>query len=467
MNICLSLSQNLSIMFVQFKTGNYLSFKDIVTFSMVGYTPIKEHEGEAFFSTFTDPTEKNKLLKSSVLYGANGSGKSNLLQAMAFFKKFILISSNDKQATDEINVLRFLLSTEMDAEPSFFEMIFFIEDTRYRFGFEVDKIKIHSEWLFSLKKEASAKETKLFTREFQNIKPNRQFFKEGKGLEAKTRPNALFLSTVAQLNGQIATQILIWFKNNFNIISGLDDTTTSYTISKFQKEPDFKQMVITFFKYLQMGFDDIEIEETTISDSKTLLIKAFLQSSAIDHGTEGGAVKNILDNAKEVAIYTRHPKFNPQAAFLQYEIMPFDLESKGTRKLFSLLGPIMDTIQNGKILIIDELDSRLHTLLTMELIKFFHSKSNKKAQLIFASHDTNLLRKDIFRRDQIWFTEKDKIGATDLYALVEYKVNQATVRNDASFEKDYLLGKYGAIPFLGDIQKFITEFLHEVQEQEK
>jgi AAA15 family ATPase/GTPase len=180
-----------------------------------------------------------------------------------------------------------------------------------------------------------------------------------------------------------------------------------------------------------------------------LLIKAFLQSDVIDNVTEGGAIKKILDSAKEVAIYTLHPKFNAQSAFLQYETMPFELESKGTSKLFSLLGPIIDTIQNGKILIIDELDSRLHTL------------------LIFASHDTNLLRKDLFRRDQIWFTEKDNIGATDLYALVEYKVNQATVRNDASFEKDYLLGKYGAIPFLGAIQKFITDFLHEAQEQEK
>ena len=90
---------------------------------------------------------------------------------------------------------------------------------------------------------------------------------------------------------------------------------------------------------------------------------------------------------------------------------------------------------------------------------------NKKAQLIFASHDTNLLRKDLFRRDQIWFTEKNKIGATDLYSLVEYKINQATVRNDASFEKDYLLGKYGAIPFLGDILKFKIDFLNEEQEQ--
>jgi uncharacterized protein len=454
-------------MFVQFRLGNYLSFKDIATFSMVGYTPIKEHESEGpFCNVFYDPTGKNKLLKSSVLYGANGSGKSNLLSAMGFFRKFILTSSNDKQATDEINVLRFLLSTKTDNAPSFFEMIFFVEDIRYRFGFETDKEKIHSEWLFSLKNEASAKETKLFTREFQDIKYNRQFFKEGRGLEDKTRPNALFLSTVAQLNGDIATQILRWFRTNFNVISGLEDTTTSYTISKFQKDKHFQKVVVEFFKSIQIGFDDIEIEENEVLDSK-MLLKTLLQSKAMDTATEVEETKNRLDNGGEVSISTLHKKFNGAAEFVKYETMDFDLESKGTRKIFSLLGPIINTIQSGKIIIIDELDSRLHTLLTTELIKLFHSKINNKAQLIFASHDTNLLRKDIFRRDQIWFTEKDRISATDLYSLVEYKINQATIRNDASFEKDYLLGKYGAIPFLGDIQKFIIDFLYEAEEPEK
>ena len=175
--------QNLRIMLVQFKIENFLSFKDTATFSMVGYAPIKEHESdEHLCSVFYDPTEKSKLLKSSVIYGANGSGKSNLLTAMGFFRNFILSSSNEKQADDEIKVLRFLLSTESDDKPSSFEMIFYVGDTRFRFGFDADEEKIHSEWLFYLNNEPSAKETKLFTREFQEIKSNRLFFKEGKGL---------------------------------------------------------------------------------------------------------------------------------------------------------------------------------------------------------------------------------------------------------------------------------------------
>ncbi len=420
-------------MFVQFKVNNFLSFKETVTFSMIGYNPIKEHETDNDSNAVFDySSEKIKILKSTVLYGANGSGKSNLIKAMSFFKTFILTSSNENQVDDEIKIIPFLLSTQTTQLPSSFEMVFYINETRYRYGFEVDKEKIHKEWLFTLQNETSNKETKLFTREFQEIKFNKLFFKEGKGIVEKTRQNALFLSTISQFNGEISMKILKWFKKDFNIISGLESTTTLYTISKFQKEEEFKTKVINFFKSIKIGFDNIEI----------------------------GEEDNIIEKSTEVFINTFHKKFNDKNQFLKYEMIDFNLESKGTTKIFSLLGPIIDTIENGKILVVDELDSRLHTLLTIELIKLFHLKVNKKAQIIFTSHDTNLLKKEIFRRDQIWFVEKNEMGATDLSSLVEFKINQTTVRNDASFEKDYLLGKYGAIPFLGDIQKFKTDFLN-------
>ena len=168
-------------------------------------------------------------------------------------------------------------------------------------------------------------------------------------------------------------------------------------------------------------------------------------------------------DTKEISINAFHKKFSDANELIDTIALDFELESKGTQKLFSLLGPWFDTLEKGKILIVDELDSRLHTKLTTELLRVFQSSINiDNAQLIFASHDTNLLRNDLFRRDQIWFTEKNELGATDLYSLVEYKINQATrVRNDASFEKDYLIGKYGAIPYFGDIQKFINDFVNE------
>jgi len=459
-------------MLIQFKTGNFLSFKDVVTFSMVGYTPIKEHENIENSNVFSDPSGKVKLLKSSVLYGANGSGKSNLLSAIKFYKKFILTSSTENQSTEDINIIRFLLSSETDDKPSFFEMIFYIDDIRYRYGFEVDKKNIHSEWLFFLKNEVSAKEINLFTREFQDIKPSSKYFKEGKEVVKKTRPNALYLSSVAQWSGDvnnISVKILSWIKSKLVTISGLDDDNyANFTISKFKNEPKFKTQLIEFFKNIKIGFESVDFnEDDKIFENFFKLpnnVQPEYQDVFNDLKTVLERMKNLQIDKKEtknVSINFLHKKFDETQNFIDLAVLDFSLQSKGTQKLFNIFGLWIDALEKGKVLIIDELDSRLHTLLTIELIKFFHTKVNKKSQLIFASHDTNLLKRDLFRRDQIWFTEKDNIGATDLYSLVEYKVNQATVRNDASFEKDYLAGKYGAIPFVGNIEKFLNEFLNE------
>jgi hypothetical protein len=454
-------------MLLEFSVGNYLSFKDIVTLSMVAGKSVKELEDEGNQSNvFYTPENNDKVLKSAVLYGANNSGKSNLVQAMAFFKTFILESSKDKSPTDEIKVLPFLLNTETETAPSFFEIIFYIHTTRYRYGFEVDKAVIHGEWLYEYDKTVSTKERQLFEREFQEIRV-KNTFKEGKGKENDTRPNALFLSLVAQLNGEKSTQIFKWFNDDFNIVSGLKETTTNFTIKQIIEDKKYKSSVVNFLKNIKIGFEDIEIQEINELLKETLLkipneisdelndVLAALKKLKTKIDTE--QQRNI--DVKDVTINFLYKKYDAAENYVFNQIINFSLQSKGTQKIFALLGPILNTIEKNKILIIDELDSSLHTLLTIEIIKLFQSKANHSAQLIFASHDTNLLRKSLFRRDQIWFTEKNKIGATDLYSLVEYKINQATsVRNDASFEKDYLLGKYGAIPFFGDLATFINDF---------
>jgi uncharacterized protein len=455
-------------MLIEFTVGNFLSIKDEVTLSMVASNPVKELEDleEGQCNVFFDAVGKNKYLKSAVIYGANGSGKSNLLAAMQFFKRFILTSSNDSQAEDEIHVMPFLLSSETSNNASSFEMVFVIDSIRYRYGFEANKDSVSSEWLFAFDLLNSQKESYYFTREKQSIKVNSKLFKEGKGLENKTRANSLFLSTVAQLNGQIAIKIQNWFKIKLNIISGLEDTTTGFTIQKFQEDEVFRSKVLDFFKLINLGIEDIKIEETALenlariipTDKKSKKITSLLDELQRELNTR----KKKDLSATEISINLFHKKFDEANHLIENIALDFGLESKGTQKLFGLLGPWFDILEKGEILIVDELDSRLHTKLTSELLRIFQSKINSRnAQLVFASHDTNLLRGDLFRRDQIWFTEKNQIGATDLYSLDEYKINQATsVRNDASFEKDYLSGKYGAIPYFGDIQKFITEFAH-------
>ena len=456
-------------MLIEFSVSNYLSIKEAITFSMVASNAVKELESptEGVNNIFWDKNNKNKYLKSAVVYGANGSGKSNLLSAIGFYRRFILSSSNDRQADDEIRTIPFLLSTETENTASSFEMVFVIDTIRFRYGFEATKKTVTSEWLFGFDTENSNKESSYFTRENQDIKVFNKNFKEGKGLENKTRPNALFLSTVAQLNGEVSNKIQNWLKTNINVISGLEDATTGYTIGRFQDQKEFRKKIINFFKLINLGIEDIKIEETALDnlskistkkreDEKIAALIQELQKELKERMKKGG-------DAKEITINAFHKKFDEANKLIDTIALDFELESKGTQKLFGLLGPWFDTLEKGKILIVDELDSRLHTKLTAELLKIFQSSINtKNAQLIFASHDTNLLRNDLFRRDQIWFTEKDNTGSTDLYSLVEYKINQATsVRNDASFEKDYLIGKYGAIPYFGNIPKFLNDFVNE------
>ncbi|MCP4349362.1 MAG: ATP-binding protein [Desulfobacterales bacterium] len=423
-------------MLIEFTVGNYLSFKKPVTFSMVAANSVKEYESA---NAFTDPANKFKLLKVAALYGANGSGKSNLISSVLFMKKFILNSFRDalSEQDESLTTDKFLLNTESEYEPSLFEIVFICQNKRYRYGFEVDEDKIISEWLFFVN---TAKEIQLFTRDGRDIECNSRSFKEGRGLEKKTRENVLFLSVVAQFDGEKANNILQWFKN-LKTISGLDDITCkNYTIKKIHKDKEFKRWTESFVKFLEI--EDLSADKETdagyLPDED---LRDFISAPNVFQKKRGELTDKIV---------TWHNRFDDDKVVGR---IPFDFdrqESEGTKKLIGLSGPLYDVLQNGLVLIADELDSRFHPLLTMKIVEFFHKNNPKNAQLIFASHDTNLLKKDMFRRDQIWFAEKNKYGESDLYSLVEYR-EYNRVRDDASFDKNYLAGKYGAIPFFGDM----------------
>ncbi len=419
-------------MLLQFSIGNCFSFKKIVTLSMVAAS-IHEHEDA---NTFT-VANNLRLLKSAAIYGANASGKTNIFNAMTFMKIFAISSSKDSQAQEKIRVARFKLSSDTENEPSLVEVVFIHEDSRYRYGFQVDENKVHREWLFYVPNFRGAqriRETRLFNREQQTIELGENF-KEGKDLEGKTRSNALFLSVAAQFNGLISQKVLSWFKS-FNILSGLsDEGSWMYSMQKL-KDPKFKDVMMSFIKRADLGIEDLSIEENQINPNNL-------------PGNLPDPIKSAVSRNEKVLFFdfkSVHKKFNSDGSLASLEKFKFDEEeSEGTKKYFALSGPIIDTLQNGKILLVDELDSRLHPLLSQYIVELFNSsKTNTtNAQLIFASHDINSLNHDKFRRDQVWFVEKDKQGATDLYALSDYKV-----RKDASFGKDYLSGKYGAIPFI-------------------
>ena len=423
-------------MLVEFTVNNFKSIKNSVKFSMLTST---KDVGNTF------DARDYKILSSAIIYGANASGKSNFLRALAFMGRFVLNRFKILQSIDRLPHEPFKLCTDTEDSSSFFEIVFFINNIKYRYGFEMDSHTIYSEWLFA---DEKGKEAKLFFRDIDEddyVNPNR--FKEGyqffdkKNQKIKIAKNQLFIWKCDQEDGEISKSILKWF-NNLNMIDGMDHKGyINFTMKKMEDE-NFKNKIVELVKTADIDIDDISIEE---DDVPLDIIEKLPMPDSIK--------KEILNDGglKSIEINTKHKKYDGSGNIVGEVIFELDKEeSKGTRKFFAMSAPIIDTLQNGKILIIDELDASLHPILTQHLIQLFHDKdiNSKNAQLIFATHDTNLLKPHIFRRDQIWLTEKDKYSSTDLYSLAQFK----GVRAKEDFEKQYIQGKYGAIPYLGKFE---------------
>jgi AAA15 family ATPase/GTPase len=427
-------------MLVEFTLGNFLSFNEKKTISFEAQGGVSELKDNFF--TF----EKQNLLRSIVLYGANSSGKSNLIKALDRMK-FCVMSSVKLNETDELNYTPFLLSSVSENQPTFFEIVFFSQKQKFRYGFEYNATEIVKEWLFEVKK---TKEIPLFVRTREGIAVEYDNFPEGKEKETATNKNRLFISLVAQLGGKTSKQILEWFNNCCNIISGVEhENYGSFSLKMFDIHSKGYEESLTLFQKLQLGFKNIEVIKSTISPTNlSKEIPNVLKSKIIKEISAGHPIFSVQLNT----IHNIYDKQGKVISTLSWERDKY--ESEGTKKIMDLSGPIFYTLLNGQILIIDELDSKLHPLITMQIINLFNTPETNpnNAQLLFATHDTNLLSTDIFRRDQVWFTEKDEIEQTDLYSLDDFVFADGTkVRKDANLEKNYIAGRYGAIPYITNL----------------
>lgn len=434
-------------MLIEYRFKNFKSFKELNTLSMIGVRSFKEHEPDNIFNN-----GKLKILKTAAVYGNNASGKSNLVVGLQTMKTFVKSSFRDALIKESnFQIENFLLNEETEKLSTQFEIVFIHNDVKYRYGFEINKKQILSEWLF----HTTTKEVPLFEREINEFKINKSSFKEGVNLESKTRPDVLFLSLVAQFNGKISNNVINWF-NNLNFISGIQDTGYGiYTIEKLKNDINFKKWLSLIINTLEIS--NITTEETEIKKE---------EFDKIIGKTKDKSVANFIDALTKLKntgntmlqISTWHKKYDNNNLLI--DTIPFDFErqeSEGTKKFIHLLGPWYDTLKNGKILIVDELDSRLHTQLTKKLIELFHKYNKRNSQLIFTSHDISLLDKNLLRRDQIWFTEKDQFGASQLYSLADFKTED--VRKTSSYFKNYMNGKYGATSTF-DIADNLIELLY-------
>ncbi len=431
-------------MIIEFSVENYLSFKDLTILSMVAAKSFKEYND----THIIEIDNRLSILKTAILYGNNASGKSNLLEAVSFMKATVLNSFRDALMDNnerKFPLKKFILSSETENKSSFFEISFIHNSIKYRYGFEIDYDKIVAEWLF----HTTSKEVYLFKRDFQKIEINRYAFKEALGKENDVKENVLFLSLLATLGKEISSGIVDWFQK-INIINGIHDRGHKrYTIDKLKSDKIFFNWVLHFIKYLEISSLSTTEEEVNEIDLDTLKEKE-KDEEIIDLLTSIQKIQS--KQLKRDQLMTYHRKYDGNNILIDTVEFNFDKqESEGTKKLLYLLGPWYDTLQNGKVLIVDELDSRLHSHLTIKLIGFFHLLNKNKAQLISAVHDISLLNKETFRRDQIWFVEKNQFGASELISLGDFKTNK--VRNKSAFDKNYLDGKYGAVPYFNEDNK--------------
>lgn len=420
-------------MLIEFSVGNFRSFKERVTLSLQASTD--DWLEESHVATVAG----ERLLKSAAIFGANASGKSNLLDAMECLFDFVWNSSKESQQGDRIPVIPFRLSTATESEPSHFEVVFLQNGTRYRYGFEARPERVHTEWLFRQKDSAEA--SPLFTREGGSMELSAHF-EEGKKLVGHTRSNALFLSVVAQFNGEIASEIMKWI-SHFRKISGQDDENYVQFSASLLEHEHYGKLIRKLTQKADVGIDDMKMFEVPPGDRGKYLPKSLPET-----------VRKELSERPGFSVKTIHKKFNrenQECGSVEFHLRTE--ESAGTKKFVALSGPFVNTLEEGFCLVVDELEARFHPLLTQELVSLFCGAANRKnAQLIYATHNEGLLDPSRIRRDQVWFMEKDQFGASRLFSLAEFKVLK-----QSQFGKEYLLGQFGGIPHLGDFSASLQQ----------
>jgi AAA15 family ATPase/GTPase len=432
------------VMLLQFSIKNFKTFREKAALSLIASGYDKETREEE--NIYTEQKFGFRFLKSAVVYGANASGKSNLFDAVASMKHFVINSSKESQKGDRINVQPFLLSRETEKEPSEFEVVFLSGDTLFRYGFEATRQEIVSEWLYYKPK---TKEIELFYREGDKFDVHERSFTKGGTIvkEGLVRNNALLLSTAAQFNETIAITVIDWFKR-LKILSGLNEPDYQDFTTGRTEDTMHKAKILELVRAADFGIRDIKLQKLDIDNLPKGMSKEMMDK----------IIKKVDEENVEFVsdVLTIHKKYDSDKKVIDHVSFSLDDESSGTKKFFALAGPILDVIENGYTLVVDELDSKLHPNLVCKIVSLFNSgKINKKnAQLIFNTHDTNLLSAGLFRRDQIWFTDKNKYGEAKLYSLSDFKSDE--VRKNESYEDNYIRGKYGAVPFLGFFDNLST-----------
>lgn len=452
-------------MLLQFAVENYLSFKDEVLLNMI---PAKSQTMKDHLLV-NDKGPKATALPLAMIYGANASGKSNLITALEFCQKLILKGTSVETPT---GVVPFQLNPESKASPSRFEFIFKHDDTIYTYGMVLSSKEVKEEWLFS--RGVSKKEVKLFERITENgkvkVEPGNQLASKEKDkgfiefVARGTRPNQLFLSEGVDKNIEQLMPIRHWFKDHLVVIS--PDTLYGFLELRVHHDSRFTEYLEGFLALSDVGISGLSCHSERFIPEKHLPFSSPDDQNKIQNKIQNEDFRQMLipspkglitisKNQDDQKVYCITMKTKHQSS--DGSVVEFDLnsESDGTKRLMHLAPLLLEVWDKEKVCVIDEIDRSLHTMLSKMLLELFLSgvtKKISKGQFVCTTHDTNLLDRDMLRRDEIWFVEKDKDGASHLSSLAEFKVTDGL-----NYENGYLNGRFGAIPFVGDVSKLLSE----------
>ncbi len=421
-------------MLIEFTVRNFLSIREAASLSLVKGSGDELQETNVMVP---DAPGTPPLVRSAAIYGPNAAGKSNLIKALKVMERMVRESARESQAGEPLPVTPFLLDEDSTRQPCEFEVHFISEDVRYQYGFAATRERVTEEWLLAYPR---ARPQRWIDRRYDEerqtyvwgsmdkLTGKKQLWQEA------TRPNALFLSTAIQLNNQQLQPVFKWFADTLHV-AGFGRWHPGFSIDLCEEESTRKE-VVSFLRAADIDIDDIKLEEkkfdiNALPDDMPDSLKEEISRELEGKPLVSVNTVHILDSGKKV-------------------LLDLQDESDGTQKIFALAGPWLDTLEHGYVLIIDELHDNLHPLIVRFLVKMFHDPETnpRNAQLIFTTHDTSILDQEVFRRDQIWFCEKDESRSTMLVPLTDFRPRKKV----ENLERGYLSGRYGALPYVRQIK---------------
>lgn len=410
-------------MLLRFSASNFRSLKDEQELSLIASSLAGSVDGVTQVRGF-----EHGILRVAAVYGANASGKTNVLRALNFMAGAVEDSQASWKPDQRIPRQAFRLDHDSREKPSQFEVDILVDGTRYQYGFSADSNRVIEEWLFAF---PAGRRQLWYRRTGDGMSFGRNLSGENRVIERVTRPNSLFLSAAAQSNHEQLTPIYRWFSTQLEFLTSDRHGPPINTLA-LCADPGIKSRIESALSSADLGLLGFETSEKPLEESTRKLFAAIQEMLPV------GAT--LPEKLPEVQFIHRCEHSAPVRLAL-------GAESDGTIAFFSLLGPVITTLDRGGTLCVDELDSSLHPLLALQLLQLFNdsARNPRGAQLIFNTHDTNLLDLTVLRRDQVWFTEKDKCGATHIYPLTDFKP-----RESENLRRGYLQGRYGAVPFLSD-----------------